>query len=156
MKKKIFGLLTVMLIAAVFSALAVGQASFASAHAEDGHYENSEHGRYDWDNYEDPWTFGEDILENRKEFETDSVIVTLTRETTRRFNAYTPSSFSEIGCISVEDLTQYTAEYVRNEVRGVSNSRSMMVDTDKFRTILRLELREKSVQQMGTARMVNY
>jgi len=75
-----------------------------------------------------------------QKFETDSVIVTLTKEATLRFLTYTPDSFPEIGCVLVEDLTQFTVEWVKSQFLGEPTEDVMMVDVENFLRILRLEL----------------
>ena len=98
MKKRIFILLSILVAFAAVSTLFVGQARIASAHESQEQEIEAQNN---------------DPFESRERgFEIDSVIVTLSRETTRRFNAYSPSSFSEIGCVYVENLTQFTTEHV--------------------------------------------
>jgi len=86
----------------------------------------------------------ETIQARERGFEIDSVIVTMTRETTQKFINYTAENFADIRCIAVEDLTQETVDYVKNTFSGRLNARSMMVDTDQFKRMLRLELSDKS------------
>ncbi len=52
------------------------------------------------------------------EIATDSVIVTLTKEETKKFKTYTANDFSEINCISVEELTQSTVDVVQSTVNN--------------------------------------
>lgn len=84
----------------------------------------------------------------RATFETDSVIVTLTKEATNRFLEYSAESFSQIGCIDIEDLTESTVGWVRSRARGQQTQEKMMVDTEQFKRILRLELRESGKESV--------
>ena len=45
-------------------------------------------------------------------FAGDSILITLTEKESRKFKRYTEKDFSEIECESVEDLTEYTVDYV--------------------------------------------
>jgi surface antigen bspA-like len=81
-------------------------------------------------------------------FKDDSVIVTLTEKATKQFLTYEPSDFSEIGCLSVEDLTKSTINSEKQESFSKKTSDGMMTDTTKFRRILQLELSEKSAENV--------
>lgn len=83
-----------------------------------------------------------------KRFENDSVLITLTEEATRQFLTYTPESFPEVNCIHVEDLTQYTAEYVKDKIQGNYTEKSMLIDVEQFRRIMRLELKKKTKENV--------
>ena len=99
----------------------IGQEQVVLVHVEDSHIIDSQ-------GVETIGSLEREAVEARKRgFDINSVIVTMTREATRKFIDYTPENFSDICCISVEDLTQDTVDYVRNVIRGKSNARSMMV-----------------------------
>ena len=46
----------------------------------------------------------------------DQVLVTLTKEETRKFLDYSAEDFREVGAKSVEDLTASTADWVEKKV----------------------------------------
>jgi len=93
-------------------------------------------------------TIVEELNEEVLDFYEDSVIVVLTEKATRKFYNYTADDFLEIKCISVEDLTKDTVDYVINRVKGISDSRTMLVDINQFRRILKLELKEKTEENV--------
>ena len=68
-------------------------------------------------------------------FKDDSVIVTLTEKATKQFLTYEASDFSEIGCLSVEDLTKSTINSEKQESFSKKTSDGMMTHTTKFRRI---------------------
>jgi len=78
--------------------------------------------------------------------------VALNKTATMKYKQYTLEDFSDIGCISVEDMTKATADIIKQQIeakrthnwRGLEERQSnqMLVDVDEFRTILCLELRE--------------
>ena len=75
----------------------------------------------------------------------DSVIITLTKEETIKFLNYTSDDFSEIGCLSIEDLTMHTVDDVENSYNENSAVTNKMIDYENFRRILKLEISDKSI-----------
>ena len=56
------------------------------------------------------------VKEQEAAFVEDQVLVTLTKEETRKFLDYSAEDFQEIGAKSVEDLTAATADWVEKKV----------------------------------------
>ena len=53
--------------------------------------------------------------------------------------------FSEIGCLSIEDLTMHTVDDVENSYNENSAVTNKMIDYENFRRILKLEISDKSI-----------
>lgn len=56
------------------------------------------------------------VKEQEAVFVEDQVLVTLTKEETRKFLDYSAEDFREVGAKSVEDLTASTADWVEKKV----------------------------------------
>ena len=89
-----------------------------------------------------------DISDN---FSDDKVIVVLNKDESFLFKNYKPDDFSEVGCVSVKDLTGFTVNYVKEKMLYPDNTNKMLVDSDNFRRILSLELKEKSKENVLSA-----
>lgn len=88
------------------------------------------------------------IIATDVEIATDSIIVTLTLDETRKFKSYSAEDFSDIGCISIEDLTQSTSEYVQSKINNKLVNRSMLVEYTNYKRILKLEISETSEENI--------
>jgi len=84
-------------------------------------------------------------------FRTDSVIVTLTRKESTKFLSYSKKSFSEVDGVLVEDLTQSTLEFAKAKIEGKQVRDDILVDTEEFVRILRIELRDKTAKSVLSA-----
>lgn len=84
----------------------------------------------------------EDIIKH------DSVIVTLTEEASKGYKNYSANDFKEVGCVEVEDLTKFTADYTKNKSRGRHAGKSMLVKTENYTQILKLSLIESDVTKI--------
>jgi subtilisin family serine protease len=97
-------------------------------------------------------------------FADDAILIVLSKETTKASfsrGAYNARDFSEIRGSRVTDLTELTGELVerqfeadrtgnRNAIRHLEE-RAMLVETDKFRRILRIELAERGKENVLNA-----
>ena len=72
--------------------------------------------------------------------ENDSVIVTLTGNETKNYKMYSAEGFKEVGCTDIEGLTQFTTNYAKKIIRGDSTNESMLVETENYKKILKLNL----------------
>jgi len=85
-------------------------------------------------------------------FTNDTVIIVLNEEETHKFKTYTPEDFPEIDCVTVNDLTSYTVNYVQQEIQsrklGKKPEKIKKINVDNFRRILSIELREKSKENV--------
>ena len=92
----------------------------------------------------------EGVIEDN--FSDDTVIIVLNESETHKFKIYTPNDFPEIDCVSVNDLTQFSVGYVKEEIgnrkAGIKKEKTNKVNTDNFRRILSLELAEKSKENV--------
>ena len=84
------------------------------------------------------------------DFADDTVLVVLNKEATRKFKTYTPDDFSAVGCKSVENLTEFTEEIAKKQIRseGKNEDDDKKASAESFRTILKLELRERGVENV--------
>lgn len=87
----------------------------------------------------------EELDISEKNVSLDSVIITLTKEETIKFLNYTSDDFSEIGCLSIEDLTMHTVDDVENSYNKNTAVTKKMIDYENFRRILKLEISDKSI-----------
>ena len=83
-------------------------------------------------------------------FTDDIILVTLTREATFRFKEYTVEDFSEIKLVSIVEMTEQTSIRVKRQVEDNSqnNNHLSTIDTTSYRSILKLELAEKSKENV--------
>mgnify|MGYP000159876739 CR=1 FL=1 len=81
----------------------------------------------------------------------DSVIVTLTKEESQKFLNYTIHDFTEVGCLNIEDLTEFTLDDVKNSINDSNFCENEMIDYENFRRILKLELEDKSINGVANA-----
>jgi len=96
--------------------------------------------------------FVEDVIYN---FTDGDVVIVLTKTATRQFLTYTPEDFSEIDCISVDDITGLTVDHVRKYFAGeVKPEDEKLINYEKYRRILHLELKEKSKISVLNAIMI--
>lgn len=96
----------------------------------------------------------EDMLysEDARDYIDDSsVIITLTKEATQKYKAYSEYDFKEIGCANVESLTQSTDSHVNEINSGVSSSKDMLIETDSYKQILKLDLKNVGVKNVARA-----
>lgn len=96
----------------------------------------------------------ESIIEEKKyyngsiddEFSDDNIIIVLSKEESNKYKEYTAADFPEIDCKSVSDLTSSTVEMLKNN--KIEEIKKSLIDLDKFRRILSLELVEKSKENV--------
>lgn len=91
-------------------------------------------------------TYCEATLED--DFSDDKVIIVLNKEATRKFITYKPKDFSEVNCIAIDDLTKFTVGWVQKQIYGEKTEEKMLVNIEKFRRILSLELKDKSKENV--------
>ena len=73
------------------------------------------------------------------DFADDCVIVVLKNSVSRLLQDYDKSSFPEIDCINVDDLTHYTKEIFKDPTKN-DGEMAQMLDIDKYHQILRIDL----------------
>ena len=83
-------------------------------------------------------TLEDDFADNR-------VLVTLTTEVSKKFDSYSKEDFSGISCVSVSDLTEESVQRVKRQQLEEMTSD---VDVRDFKTVLSLELAEKSKENV--------
>ncbi len=81
--------------------------------------------------------------------EKDSVIVTLTESETKKLKTYSAKDFEEVGCIAIENLTQFSDDYAKAKALGNSTKESL-VETENYTKILKLNLNKE-----GTDNVIN-
>ena len=81
----------------------------------------------------------EDYIEN------DSVIVTLNENVKRK---YSVNDFKDVGCVEVEDLTQFTSDYLMNKSRRSIIQKSMLVKTESYKQILKLNFSDGNISNV--------
>ena len=83
----------------------------------------------------------EDLIIDDESISNNSIIVILNEEDTYSFKEYDESDFDEYDCISVEELTAYSSEVLKEQLTCSDNSESI-IDLNSFRRILKLTLEE--------------
>ena len=96
------------------------------------------------------------VLEDH--FEDNHVLIVLNKSASMNFRPYTPKDFAEIDGVRVRDLTQLTMEVVQEQLKAERTGNwdsleeriilGMLVDVDKFRRILALELPVQSKENV--------
>ena len=81
-----------------------------------------------------------DCIKTDAEIALDSIIVTLTADETRKFKSYVAEDFNEIDCLSVEDLTQSTAQQVKAKIESRIINQPTLVEYSNYKRILKLEI----------------
>ena len=85
------------------------------------------------------------------DFTQDRVIITLTKQETRKFKTYTPEDFPEIDCETIEELTEGLTETVEQYFKTGELQEGVSVEPEAFRRIFRLILREKTKENVLSA-----
>lgn len=85
------------------------------------------------------------------DFEENSVIVTLTIDETRKFLEYGVEDFPEIEAAQVIDLTDGVYQWVQKKINNEPTEKEMLVNIDKFRRILKIELAESGKENVLSA-----
>ena len=90
-------------------------------------------------------------------FEDNRVLIVLNKSASMNFRPYTPKDFAEIDGVQVRDLTQLTMEVVQEQLKAERTGNweslkdriilGMLVDVDKFRRILAIDLPVRSTTQ---------
>ena len=83
----------------------------------------------------------EELIIDDESISNNSIIVILNEEDTYSFKEYDESDFDEYDCISVEELTAYSSEVLKQQLTCSDNSESI-IDLNSFRRILKLTLEE--------------
>lgn len=81
----------------------------------------------------------DDLIIDDESISNNSIIVILNEEDTYSFKEYDENDFDEYDCISVEELTAYSSEVVKEQLMHPNNSESN-IDLISFRRILKLTL----------------
>ena len=76
------------------------------------------------------------------------IIITLTTEESKKFKSYVKEDFSDIECISVEDLTQYTNKQVQTVLNNKSSEQSLLIKYDNYKRILQLNIEKTSKEKI--------
>lgn len=87
------------------------------------------------------------------DFTDDIILVTLTRDATFKFKEYTISDFPDIQLANVAEMTELTSDRVKKQIKDISLGKNDYIDRDRidpniFRRILKLELAEKSKENV--------
>jgi subtilisin family serine protease len=77
-----------------------------------------------------------------RDFSGNLVIITLTQPATHQFLDYASACFPEVNAVYVSDLTHFTVGWVRKQVLGIPSSETMLINVERFRRILSIELYE--------------
>jgi len=85
--------------------------------------------------YEDALIINDESISN------NSIIIILNEEDTYSFKEYDENDFDEYDCISVEELTTYSSEVVKEQLM-FSNNFESNIDLNSFRRILKLTFEE--------------
>ena len=79
------------------------------------------------------------------EFKDNEIFITLKNEESLEFNEYTINDFSEISCVSIEDLTDGYKDKIEKQLNGTYTG-NMIVNLETFNRILKLTLSVNSKQ----------
>ena len=96
-----------------------------------------------------------------EDFESDSIVVVLNNGISRNLKEYSPKDFSEVSAISVEHITKFTTEIIKEQREYTATTKSakqgldltrnndvFYVEEDTFHQILLLKLNQKSKQNV--------
>ena len=83
----------------------------------------------------------DDLIIDDESISNNSIIVILNEEETYSFKEYDENDFDEYNCISVEELTAYSSEVVKEQLM-CSNNFESNIELNSFRRILKLTLEE--------------
>lgn len=83
------------------------------------------------------------------EFSSDRVLVVLKESVSSEAKSYSANNFSEISCQSIKDLTETATQTMRREKSRTNDSEDRsLVNTEHFKQILSIELKEKSKENV--------